>query len=555
MEKSSFEEFVKRIPLWLLVLLVTISSLFISGYRFAYSDNNFYIPLVQKVHNPDLYPSDPLFDQPIGGYTYLPEILSFFLNYLDIQTLYILSYLLFSFIMFWSVAKITQTLFKKRSIVLIALLLTISPKVVAGTSILTFSIYMLPRFAAISISLFALYMFIKARYKSSSIVMGIALILHPPTVIALVAAQLFYLIKKKSVKKILISLLIFLIVSTPIIYSYFVTPKDTTFFPDPFHLSILTEPPTAKALLFPLHWHTMNLGLVSLLGLLVVIMIFLYTFLRMYSENSLSNKDIRILSLVLTSLFLLIINIIFGELFPISIIIQLTLARGLLFIYWISMVYFAKLLWDQRHSLFGKLLGILVISFLLRGVIFFVLGTILFAIGSLIRDRIALKNRIIKIFSVFIVFSVSIFIVIITIHPIELPHTYPNHDTITSDYVDVQLWSKNNTALDSKFIVPPITPNFRIFSERTPIISPWDEVGILVSPGYTKAWNQRRLDVWGFEGYYNNIDKYNQMPAEYIINLSKKYNASYLVSLKTVYQPFDKYYENNNFVVYRLTMS
>ena len=188
----------KKLPLWIIAAIFTFVSLFIHGYRFAVSDQNIYIPSIKHFINPQLYANDYLFLQPQGEYTFFTDVMSFILSkFNDFEIVFFITYLLFSFLLFWSIAKITYSLFNKREIVFLALLLSAAPLSVAGTATLTYDVYTHPRLMAMAIGLFSLYLFIECRYVLSAGAMAIGFLIHSITIIGPIMSLFLYLIFKK----------------------------------------------------------------------------------------------------------------------------------------------------------------------------------------------------------------------------------------------------------------------------------------------------------------------------------------------------------------------
>jgi len=65
----------KKLPSGVIAAIFTFASLFIHEYRFAFSDQNIYIPSIKHFINPQLYANDCLFWQPQGEYTFFTDVM------------------------------------------------------------------------------------------------------------------------------------------------------------------------------------------------------------------------------------------------------------------------------------------------------------------------------------------------------------------------------------------------------------------------------------------------------------------------------------------------
>jgi hypothetical protein len=362
---------------------------------------------------------------------------------------------------------------------------------------------------------------------------------------------------RKDFRHFLISIFVFLLVASPVFYNFLTTPSDMPFFAEPSYFSFLRDPAVAKISLFPLLWNTGFLGLMSVVGFGMILALFIYMMMERYRESLIKDKDRKLIAVVLSSLLFLGINVLFGELIPVMLVIELMPARGLAFLYWVTLIYFGWFLWELfRRDYFNKLLSVFTVSALLRGVLYFVSGLGLFAAGLYVRGRFPyfFRNRVVKTVSIVVLLGLSFYIIAATIKPVDFPHTYPNHNQETMDWLCVQDWARQNTPIEAHFIVPPYLPNFRVFSERGAVISEWDDVSVMFSVEFAEEWDRRRMDVKGFESFGGDIEVYNNMSEEEFLGLSGKYNASHIVVSGEKELALPLAYENSHFRVYEAVL-
>jgi len=132
-------------------------------------------------------------------------------------------------------------------------------------------------------------------------------------------------------------------------------------------------------------------------------------------------------------------------------------------------------------------------------------------------------------------------------------------DMPSSEFEEVQIWAKENTKKGAIFITPPYLKGFRLFSQRS-TIADCNDLGVsnpVCTHGYitikrleslcdTKFTNR---DICSPE---NCMPKYNNLPEEKLLEISKKYKASYVVVEKPWGKNLELVFENNKFRVYKV---
>ncbi len=496
------DNFLKSLSLGYIAAFFTILSVFIHGYYFAYRDQNIYIPIIKKLIDSSLYNGDYFFLQPQGEFTLFPYLVSIILNrFYNFEIVFFLIYLIFSFTLFFAVAKITYLIFKEKKIVLLVLLMACNPIPVAGTLIPTYDEYTHPRLITTAIILFSLYFFYKDKYIISAAMAALGFLIHPLLCIGFIICINFYIITKRSIQTLIKSNFIFLLISSPIIYKFLYAKHENIQFSQ---INEYINLIGFKWYLFPLQWSYL---------FWIDLAIFLSIFLIYYKINisKLNEIDEKSIYLIISSLVLLIAGILFTALIPIPIIIQLQLGRSLILIYWLSLIYLSSLIWHFLGFIHSKYIrSPLIYSFFIS----------------------------ILLYSLFIIASLSM------INHIDFPGTYPqNYDEMTRSWIDIQLWAKSNTAITDQFIVPPdIQPSFRVFSERGTVFQLADSPPICFSYNYAKEWNKR----------YELFCNYNTMTEEELDALANRFQAYYVVVDNAKLLNQSLIYKNMRFTVYKL---
>ena len=130
-----------------------------------------------------------------------------------------------------------------------------------------------------------------------------------------------------------------------------------------------------------------------------------------------------------------------------------------------------------------------------------------------------------------------------------LPATY--HQMVTpvekrGNWVQAQIWAKENTPQDAIFLTSPARLGFRIYSERSVVAEQKDGTQQYFDTDYSYEWWARITDI------RQGGKKYDNLSAERLAELCQKYGASYLVFPAAKPLPFTHVYENNDYRIYRL---
>lgn len=94
------------------------------------------------------------------------------------------------------------------------------------------------------------------------------------------------------------------------------------------------------------------------------------------------------------------------------------------------------------------------------------------------------------------------------------------------DWVQVQLWAKDSTAVDDMFIVPPGgLGGFRVFAERSVVSEFKDGNAIFHDPGFLPEW-KARMEA---HGRTPNAYRYDQLREADFMRIAERYHARYAV--------------------------
>lgn len=479
---------------YFLLLLLTIILMYILPYQYGVEDQAIYLPLIKKSLNQTLYQGDYLLKYHSQTTVFFPIVKFIYPFFGDLERLFSLLYFMSLFFILLGIYKVSRAIFQSKPVSLIALLIFILPKWIGGTGVLTYENYFLPRLLATPFLLFALYYLIYQKIKTSALLSSFTFIIHPVSAIPLAIIFFVYLfLKRKAINKkdiafsfltIFVSILIVISLAQK---EFSQTAKFLVMPHDWLHLVKIRD-----SFIFPQLWKLRSFGSLVLFYLFYFIFLIQTRILRNGKADLNKNKETIINLSVIISLSIPLLFIVISELIPITFILQLEPARSLAVFAYLSIICFA------------------------------------YASYQIIRAR---NPFLLKFFiSVFLFFSIFLW-----------NNKHP--EKIDQDFLDVQIWARNNTDINSIFLTPPTKKGFRIYSERA-IIGEYKDGGpILFSYDLAKEWEKR---MKGLQSYLFFTEKD-------INRLKNKYHFDYIVVEKPKNFDFIKLHENNKYIIYKPT--
>ena len=497
--------------LFLFVILATMFSVFNVGYEPVHSDEVIYLSLIKYNQDPTLYKNDLLIsetlkDIPIPFYTIVGKISEF----INKDLLFFFIYVLTRALLILSIFFLAYTIFKDKAIAylsVIFLLLIRGFLVLASYDILDKIVF--PFFLAVPLILFSLAFFLRSRYMLSAILLAISAYLHAITSFFIFMLYSFYFILsyKQINKKVILSLFLFLLISSPILYQSFTTTSANTVNFDEW-LNFLEL--RVSGHFFPLSWPIEAYILFSLL-----IIMFIISF-RYKPENSIHKK---ITTFSIAALLLFLIGLIFTEIYPVKGIIQASLFRGIVILRVIIFIYIINYIMQSIKLRKAKYFSYAMILFLLSASI------VPFFVGAQkgVFSEIKLEKEI-------------------------------------TEWEDVSLMAKELTSKDSLFITPTFNLGFTYFSERSEFIN-WKTsgVGVYNTNYVTEAIKRFELVCnkdFNFVSRTALVEEckegYTSLDENDLKNAKSAYGVTHIITEKTKELNFKKIYENNKYTIYEL---
>lgn len=502
----------------LLVTIFTLLSPWLFGYYFGVLDHHHYLPYLNKLLNPSLYINDYYFSQPHGLYSPFNLIIIGLkqISGLSLPWTYLIIYLISLWLLYWAVYYLTYTIYKKSTISYLAVFLFLWPKWAAQIGYLTHHFYFVSRDLSLGLSLLALSFILQKKTWRSLIFILLAAGVNPSIPIPV---AIFWLLPwLKQIKNKLPALVIF----------------------NQDWLKILKERGSYS---FPHLWHWTGWGnLVLFFSLLATGYLVL--------KQKLFGKYFRPLKqfiFICTGLF--IFHFIISAIIPVPQLIQLQLLRSLNYVFILSLIVFSSAIYQVKLVGLVALLGVYFWGDHLTIWHFLAIWSLpLILLIKPINFSTKPKDKII-IPSILLIVLVHFFIRLAVVKPqINLPYFihYPNALVSVDQFADwlaIQLWAKQNTALESVFLVPPDLAGFRSFSERSIVTDAKDGGLVFYSFDYAKNW-QARMDA---------LNDFPKFSTNDFLNLKLKYLFQYLVVYRS-HLPLELplVFQNQSFSIYKV---
>ncbi|MDP3939482.1 MAG: hypothetical protein Q8R92_15285 [Deltaproteobacteria bacterium] len=163
------------------ILLFSAVSIFsTNGYYYGVSDHSITVPFLKASINPELYPGDYLLAQKAFNYTFFWELLALLVDAtgVSIQVLFFLFYLAALYATFLAVYLVAMALFGRVDVAFLSMFFFLFSAPTLG-GVKTIDPLLNTRLVATPVLLFALYYFLKERYRTSYFLQGFSFLIHP----------------------------------------------------------------------------------------------------------------------------------------------------------------------------------------------------------------------------------------------------------------------------------------------------------------------------------------------------------------------------------------
>ncbi len=508
---------------YLLISLFTFISPLIYGYYFGILDHHHSLPYINKILNSNLYQNDYYFSQPQSQYSIFNYLIVGLkkITQLSLPWTYFFLYLITLWLLLYSIYKLSFLIYKNKNISLLSISFFFLPKWAAQIGYLTHQFYFVTRDLSLALSILALISILHRRILSPIFLLIFAFIVNP---LIPIPVGIFFFIQLIKLKQ-------------------FHRPRFLSFV----WIDVLKKRGTYS---FPHLWLWTGWGnFILFLSLLAAS--FYY-----FKKKLFNNLTKPLFKFIAVCIFLFLFQTIIG-LIPVPFLIQFQFLRAINFIFILSLISFSALIIKLLSSrrLLIKLLAasaaLAVYFWSLHLTIWhFLIIWSLFLVLIIYQKKLLLTSKRFFLTPLIIgLLLIQVFLKVIVNPPkINLPFYwhYSNPLVDLSDYQDwleIQVWAKENTAVNATFLTPPQKQGFRTFSQRSLIVDTKDGGNVFYSAAYAQEWDQRLKDVSDF----------NNFSEKDFLNLKNKYDFNYLVVPENFPAlNFNQVYRQKGFTVYKL---
>ncbi len=539
----------------LLFAAATVFTILLLGYHFGTFDQTIHIPFLKKYADPTLFPGDPFLELRHQHYSF------FWFLFLPFYRLGILEPALFAvhvavtYLTFWMVWDLTDTLFGTPLASLLAVLALAVPHIgFAGFPIIEFSL--LNRTFVLPFLLLAINLYLRGRMVLAFTLLGVMYNLHVISVqfvLAMFVLDIALRLWHIDWLRVGLALGVFVLTALPVlVWKLGGSPVDLT--PRPEWFQTFARGTLYNIFyLFPPYPHIL---LMSASGLSALAL-----FLIARRTSPAPRHDQTITRFVIAALIILAVQVITAQWLPVTIIVQSQIIRAGIFILIFAYIYFAKYLADRYPAAAERgaawwVLAATTISQMLP------LATL--AVWALQRILPARPWRRVLAGTVSAALMAGTLAAAVY-YGVWAPgiHIYGP----LTDWEATQRWARDNTPRDTLFITPPqiwwlYRSDWRVFSERSTLVTLADLLEVAFAPEYLAEWRPRfdavapgaqaRFRGDFFENQRLTAAAYYSLSTAGLRRVADRYGARYVVVEQPHALDLSLVYENAGYRVYDL---
>ena len=542
----------KKTGLFFLIAVITIISVFgVNNYKFGIQDQVNELPFIKSDMKAALYPNDYFIPEKNYHYTYLWKVIELASQKTNIslEVLFFYFYILSVFLTFLSQYMLAYLLFKRHDVAILSLFFLMFPReVLSGVHFL--DDHLLTRTVVMPLMMFALYFVLKGPgfIVPAMALTGLGFLVHPLTAAPFFAAIFFvYLIniKETGIKNLLAGLGIFTLVSLPMImWRLKVFPQGMPFFiPDRSWMEILR-------IRSPHHFFPFSFKPMLYIETAGIIIFYLFSF--KYGAGK--DFDRRAKHFAAAVFLLCAAGIIFSEIFPLAIVINLTLFMRV-FVVFVMLVF--VYISNSTVNILGKkgsrrntlivavLLLLMFVHVKYAKIVFPLFAGVMICYALIARKK---GNADTSIFFALLLTAMTI----TGVYGFEKDKGFSILNAQSKEWLETQKWAKENTPDTALFVVPPMETGFRVESERS-IYGEWKDGAYAVyNPAFGSEW-MRRMKNLGFEGR----ERFRSLAEnDYeIIKSEYKDKTTGIFALRKTNEPgvkFSRVFSNKEYAIYKI---
>lgn len=540
----------------LFFLTAALLSILLIGYHFGTFDQIVHIPFLKAAADPSLYPGDAFVALRNPPISYFWNFFIPFYRWGILEGVMFAVHVLATTLTFGAVWRLSLTLFGDAVASTLAVITFIFPHFgFLGFPVIEFSL--LNRTFALPLLLFAIDLYLNKYYAGAFLLLGLTVNLHPLSagmVSTLLLITTLVEVRRIGFVRLFKAAFTFLIGAAPILLLWLNNDQPVDWSLRPEWLSII-----ARGVLTQVLYPFATIPFVLLLTLSGFSAVGLLLIAHRTAPAPAVERPVSLM--LITAGLIFAVGVFTAQFLPITVLIEMQITRVSLFIFIFAYLYFANYLAREfrsqsRHSsCFALLAG----TFISNPLAIFPL-----AIWGLLRWLMprrlnwgVVAGSVAGMFGLCITIAISLGIWHPGIH-IFAPQT---------DWVDAQEWARENTPRNAVFITPPdkgglYEAEWRVFSERSSVVSIYDLFEIALKPHYLDTWRER-FDMLapGVEQQFNgNYFESNALTShafytltdQELLQAARSVEAGYLVVEKPHRRDFPLLYENEGYIIYQL---
>lgn len=558
--------------IWLLIFSMLAS---LAVYHYGTGNHAVIVPFLKHLVDSSLFPHDYFINQQQYYHTYLWDVFAWIINKtgITVEALFLVSFLTVMFISSIAIFGIARVLFQREDVAYLSVFLQFFyfiHNAGLGDEFLMDYLFKESQ-AALPLLLLAIYFFLKQHYKTSYLLQGAAFLIHPLTaiyVIALLGIPFLLISGQRGWKYLAGPLIILLIVAFPLLIRKYLHS------PDSMHMfTMYLDWAEMLRVRYAGHSFPFSWSIWKFIKAALVVALFLYS----WKFPPANDKHLIIKQITFTTFGLWVLAVIFTEIIPLPVFIQLQLFRSYAFLGLFALIYWANFLLEnlQSQSPFWK-----------KGLwLLLTIGLIVYlpSEGSPVIDQIWESPEVLWINNYVYIIMIGIalvgywwrfgkrmpvnlvagLIMLISLFyygrnlnkgGVDLNSQQP------AGWVEVQNWARTHSQLNDIFIVPPDQRGFRVDGERTIFADYKDGIQMYFNPEFGYQWMERMKTLGNPTNPLEKDlkDNYLKLTESQFRDIADQcavtHDAVYMITfLNHQHLNFEKTYSNDEFVVYRIT--
>ncbi len=532
--------FAEKYPLLLIIPCVAVASIAgINQYQYGMCNQFISIPWLQDLMEPQLYPHDFLVDQRENSPTVFLMVLKALLPVF--QTLPWLFFILYSFnhlLLFFAIYKLFFSLFRDTRVAILGIVACSFAFPVLG-DIHLWSTSLMERTLALPLLLLSISSQLRKNFWWAVFLQGIAFNIHPLSGFYVVIISWLAIVVAQGFKKeYLAYAVLFLVIASPVLYLKFSTPSlnPTAWqeavwlkvmrvrnahhaFPSAYSLEVLVKS-AAIAVVFG--------GMVSTLKL--------HSYLKKY-----------LVGFACATALLLLIGLVFTEIYPVKLILQLQFFRAYRFFIFLTLALWVGGLILQPKPLY-YLLALLVLSqYFAQDLGKSAAAVVLIFLGWLWFKKTLKGSNVLYLCGLYLFLGLAAFT--------QRDHRAYFKGLQDPEWYNLQGWFAQNTSAESLVIVPPQQLGFRVYSQRSSYGDWYDGTKAFFSETYAAYWweHMSKLNCTNPDSL---VQDYRKNKADVFLKIAreeqKRFKNVYVIQYQESPLALPKVNEFGRFVVYRI---